>query len=252
VFDDLLPATLFAVLLVFVRMGGALMTLPGFGEAYVSQRVRLLLAVAIAFVVTPLLRPVLPEQPAAAPALAVLLLGELFIGLFIGSLARVLMSALATGGMVMAYMSTMANALVNDPASQQQGSIIGAFLNITALVVIFALNIHHTMLAALVDSYAVFPPGDTPPVGDFAQLMSQTVARSFVIAMQLAAPFVVAGLILYLGIGLLSRLMPQVQIFFAAMPLQILKGLWLLMICLPVAIGWFVGAFEDLFFVFQS
>jgi flagellar biosynthetic protein FliR len=226
-------------------------SLPGFGESYVSPRARLILALAVALLVTPLVSASLPEEPAVASVLLALLAGELFIGLFIGTLARVLMSALITGGMVMAYMSTMANALVNDPASQQQGSIIGAFLNMTALVAIFALDIHHLMLAAVVDSYIVFPPGQVPPMGDFAELMSQTVARSFLLAMQIAAPFVVAGLVLYLGIGLLSRLMPQVQIFFAAMPLQIMKGIWLLMISLPVIIGYFTGQFADLFAVFR-
>ncbi|MBK1668560.1 flagellar biosynthetic protein FliR [Rhodovibrio sodomensis] len=250
-FQELLPATLFSVLLVFVRIGAAMSTLPGFGEAYVTPRARLILALAVALLVTPLVSDTLPGEPDQASVLLALLAGEFFIGLFIGTLARVFMSALVTGGMVMAYMSTMANALVNDPASQQQGSIIGAFLNITALVAIFGLNLHHVMLAAVVDSYVVFPAGVPPPVGDFAQLMSQTVARSFLVAMKLAAPFVVAGLVLYLGIGLLSRLMPQVQIFFAAMPLQIMKGLWLLMISLPVIIGYFTGEFADIFTVFQ-
>ncbi|MDZ7712153.1 MAG: flagellar biosynthetic protein FliR [Rhodovibrio sp.] len=250
-FQELLPATLFAVLLVFVRIGAAMSTLPGFGEAYVTPRARLILALAVALLVTPLVQDTLPGEPDQVSVLLALLAGELFIGLFIGTLARVFMSALVTGGMVMAYMSTMANALVNDPASQQQGSIIGAFLNITALVAIFGLNLHHVMLAAVVDSYVVFPAGVAPPVGDFAQLMSQTVARSFLVAMKLAAPFVVAGLVLYLGIGLLSRLMPQVQIFFAAMPLQIMKGLWLLMISLPVIITYFTGQFADIFLIFQ-
>jgi flagellar biosynthetic protein FliR len=250
-FQELLPATLFAVLLVFVRVGAALSTLPGFGEGYVTPRAKLVLAMAVSLLVTPLVAETLPGEPDQASVLLALLAGEFFIGLFIGTLARVFMSALVTGGMVMAYMSTMANALVNDPASQQQGSIIGAFLNITALVAIFGLNLHHVMLAAVVDSYVVFPAGVAPPVGDFAQLMSETVARSFLVAMKLAAPFVVAGLVLYLGIGLLSRLMPQVQIFFAAMPLQIMKGLWLLMISLPVIIAYFTGEFAEIFTIFQ-
>lgn len=249
--QELLPASLFAVLLVFVRMGGALMFLPGYGESYVSPRVRLLLALMIALLATPILAPRLPPEPASAALLTLLLLGEFVIGAFIGGVARMLMSALTVAGMTMAYMSTLANALVQDPASAQQGSIFGAFLNITALVVIFALNLHHTMLAALIDSYMLFPAGEVPPLGDFADIMSRTLARTFTLAMQIASPFIVAGLILYLGVGILSRLMPQVQIFFVAMPLQILKGLWLMFLVLPVAVGWFVGAFESQLAVFE-
>jgi flagellar biosynthetic protein FliR len=245
--QELLPASIFAVLIVFVRMGGALMFLPGYGESYVSPRVRLLFALMVALVVTPVLAPVLPPEPDSAVLLALLILGEFFIGAFIGALAKLMMAALTVAGMTMAYMSSLANALVNDPASAQQGSIFASFMSVTALVVIFALNIHHTMLAALVDSYAVFPPGQAPPVGDFADIMSRTLARSFQIAMQLAAPFIAAGLIVYLGVGILARLMPQVQVFFVAMPVQIAKGIWLLMVILPAVIGWFVGAFEDIF-----
>jgi len=249
--QELLPATIFAVLLVFVRMGGALMFLPGYGESYVSARVRLLLALLVALVVTPVLRAELPRQPESVVLLALLLFGEFLIGAFIGGMARIMMSALTTAGMTIAYMSTLANAMVNDPAAAQQGSIFSAFLNITALVTIFALNLHHTMLAALMDSYILFPPGQPPPLGDFADIASQVVARTFVVALQLASPFIVVGLIFYLGVGILSRLMPQVQIFFVAMPLQILKGLWLMLLTLPVMIAWFIGAFEDTLRIFE-
>lgn len=249
--QELLPASIFSVLLVFVRMGGAMMILPGFGESYVNGRVRLLLALMVSLVVTPILADRLPEEPSSVLMLLLLLLGEFVVGAFIGGVAKMMMAALMFAGMTMAYMSTLANALVNDPASAQQGSIFGAFLNITALVVIFALNLHHTMLAALLDSYMLFPPGQLPPLGDFADIMAHTLARTFEVGLQLASPFIVAGLILYLGAGLLARLMPQVQIFFVVMPLQILKGLWLMMVTLPIVIMWFIGAFEDTLAVFQ-
>ncbi|RDD60845.1 flagellar biosynthetic protein FliR [Ferruginivarius sediminum] len=250
--QEVLPASLFAVLLVFVRVGAAMMQMPGIGDPYVSPRARLLFALLLALAVTPVLSPVLPGQPESVAVLFVLLAGELFIGFFLGALAKVMMSALVVAGMVMAYMSALANALVNDPAAQQQGSIAGSFLNVTALVLIFALNLHHLLIGAVVDSYAIFPPGDLPPVGDFSQLMTDTVARAFLVGIQLGAPFMVVGLVLYLGMGLLGRLMPQVQIFFVGMPLQIALGISLLMVSLPVAMAWFMGAFEDTFIPFTS
>lgn len=250
--QEVLPASLFAVLIVFVRVGAAMMLLPGIGDVFVSPRVRLLLALLLSLAVTPVLSAVLPEQPRAVVALFALMAGEMFVGAFLGALGRVMMAAVMIAGMVMAYMSALANALVNDPAAQQQGSIAGSFLNIMALVLIFALNLHHLVLAALVDSYAVFPPGRLPPVGDFSQLMVDTVARSFVLGMQLAAPFLIVGLTFYLGMGLLGRLMPQVQIFFVAMPLQIGLGLVLLMVSLPAAMAWFMGAFQDTYIPFTG
>ncbi len=245
--QELLPASIFAVLLVFVRTGAAVMQFPGFGDAYVSSRARLLLALMLSLAVTPVLGDRLPAQPDSATLLFLLLIGELFVGLFLGALARVMMAAVLVAGTVIAHMSHMANAMINSALSQQQASIVGNFLSITAMLLIFALDLHHLLLRTVVESYVVFPPGELPPVGDFSRLMSQTVARSFTLGVQLAAPFLTVGLIVYLLMGLLGRLMPQVQIFFVAMPMQIGVGHLLLLVTLPAIMMWFLGAFEETF-----
>lgn len=251
-FQELLPASVFAVILVFVRTGAAIMQLPGFGDAYVSSRARLLFALMLALAVTPVLSDRLPGRPDSVSLLFILVVGELFIGLFLGALARIMMSALIVAGTVMSHMSHLANALVNSALSQQQASIIGNFLSVTALVLMFALDLHHLMLRAVVDSYAVFPPGQLPPVGDFSQMVTRTVADAFVLGVQLSAPFLTVGLIVYLLMGLLGRLMPQVQIFFVAMPLQLGVGQALLLITLPALMLWFLGQFEDTFMRFTA
>lgn len=245
--SELLPAGVFAVLLVFARMGSALMILPGIGDGFVAPRIRLLLGVLIALLVAPVVSDRLPAMPPTTVGLVVLLLGEVLVGLFFGTLGRVLMGALTTAGMVMAYMSTLANALVNDPTAQQQGSIAGSFLTVTATVLIFALNLHHLMLAAVVESYELFTPGALPPVGDLSELVTETVAKSFLLGIQMAAPFIAVGLTFYLGLGLLARLMPQVQVFFVAIPLQITLGLVVLLLSLPIVMQWFMTIFEATF-----
>lgn len=240
----LLPAQLFAVFLVFVRVGAAIMVLPGYGEPFVAPRVRLLLALLIALLVMPVLAAELPAMPANPLALLLLVLGEALVGFFLGTIARLFMTALTTAGMTIAYMSALANALVNDPSAAQQGSIAGSFLHMTALLVIFALDLHHLLLAAVIDSYGLFVPGQPLPVGDFSDMVARVVSQVFLLSLQIAAPFVAVGLIFYLGVGLLARLMPQIQIFFVAMPLQIALGLLVLALAGPIAIRWFVQQFE--------
>ena len=243
--EELLSAELFTVLLVFIRVGAAIMLLPGYGEPYVSPRIRLLMALMIALVVTPVLAPGLPELPISAIALAALLSGEVLIGVFLGTLTRLFLSTLTTAGMVIAYMSTMANALVTDPSAAQQGSIAGSFLTVVALLTIFTLDLHHMMLFAVVDSYELFVPGQVPPVGDFADMVTRVVSKTFLLAFQIAAPFVVVGLVFFLGLGLLGRLMPQMQVFFVAMPLQIAIGILVLAVVLPAAMRWFANGFQE-------
>src|SRR3546814_870383 len=221
---ELLPQQAFSLLLVFVRLGSALMLLPGFGESYISPRIRLLLALTVTVVVLPVLPPVLPPLPDSAVALFLLIFGEAFIGFFLGSVARLLMAALSIGGMMIATVTGLANALTNDPTAAQQGSIAGSFLTMLALLIILALDLHHVLLRGVIESYNIFVPGQPLLVGDISQMITRVVSKAFLLGFQLASPFVAVALIFNLGLGLLSRLMPQMQVLFIAIPLQIVIG----------------------------
>ena len=163
------------------------------GEPFVSPRLRLLFALMTSLVVAPVLSGSLPAMPESAALLALLILGEVLIGVFLGTVARIFIAALTTAGMLIAYMSTMANALTNDPSSAQQGSIAGSFLTVVALLTIMTLDLHHMLLMAVVDSYELFVPGQVPPIGDFSDMIARTVAKTFMLSFQIAALFVVVG-----------------------------------------------------------
>jgi len=249
---ELLPGQAFVLLLTFVRLGSAMMLLPGFGENFISPRIRLLLALTVAVVVQPALPPVMPALPDSATTLFLLILGEVFVGLFIGSLARILMAALSIGGMMIATVTGLANALTNDPTAAQQGSIAGSFLSTLALLIIIILDLHHLLLRGVIESYSLFVPGQSILVGDVSQMITRGVAKAFLLGFQIASPFIAVGLIFNLGLGLLSRLMPQMQVFFIAIPLQILIGMGILMIALPMLIGWFISGFQEIMLPFAG
>ena len=242
---ELLPEQAFSLLLVFVRLGSALMLMPGFGESYISPRVRLLLALTLTLVVQPVLPTAMPPMPASAAALFLLIFGEAFIGFFLGSVARLMMAALTIGGMMIATVTGLANALTNDPTAAQQGSIAGSFLTMLALLVILVLDLHHVLLRGIIESYQVFVPGQAILVGDISEMITRVVSKAFLLGFQIASPFVAVALIFNLALGLLSRLMPQMQVFFIAIPLQIVIGLGILLIALPAMIGWFITGFEE-------
>ena len=245
--QEIVPAGLFAFFLVFARVGAALMVLPGFGEAYVSSRFRLILALAISLVVVPFLVPLLPAAPSNPISLLLLLGGELVVGVFLGAIARVMLSALQIAGMVIAFQSSMANAFSFDPISAQQGALAGGFLTTVGLLLVFVTNMHHLMLGAVVDSYAVFTPGVLPPLGDFSDAFTRIVARAFVLGLKIAAPFIMIGLMFSLGVGLLARLMPQVQVFFIAMPLQITVGFLVLALTVSASMLLLLSDIEGLY-----
>ena len=133
---------------------------------------------------------------------------------------------------------------VFDPSQGQQAVVIGRFFNIMALVLLFATGLHHAMLMAVIDSYSVLPPGGLPPVGDFAGQAVAFFTGSFIIAMQVAAPVMVIGLMFYLGIGLIARLMPAVQVFFIALPLQVALGFWITMVAMSATMLWYMDYIE--------
>ncbi len=245
--EQLLPENFLTLMLVFARVGGAIMMLPGFGEVFVPARVRLLMALAITVVVTPVVSPSLPAVPDSLFGTFALIGGEITVGLFLGAMARMLVSALHSAGVIIGFHTGLANAHLFDPINAQQGSLFGSFLNVLGVFLIFIGNLHHLMLAAIVNSYRIFVPGVALPIGDFTELGVRMIAGSFVLAMQLAAPFMVVGMLFYLGLGLLTRLMPQVQMFFIVMPVQIMLGFMVMALTLSAGMMWFLSNFESIY-----
>ena len=196
---QLITGDLFSLIFVFARIGAALMLLPGFGEVFIAARVRLLLAIGVTVVIAPAVSSYVPPTPAGPLAMFTVIGRELVIGLFLGAMARMMVSALHTAGTIIGFQTSLSNAQLFDPVNAGQGSLMGSFLNVLGIFLIFASNLHHLMLMALVDSYNLFIPGAAIPVGDFSDVASRILANSFVLAMQMAAPFIVVGMLFYLG-----------------------------------------------------
>ena len=243
--DELLTGDVFALALVFARLGAAVMLLPGFGENFVSPRIRLLIALALTVVVTPVVSSYLPPMPTGLLAAFILVAGEVLIGLFLGAMVRMLISALHIAGVIIGCQTSLANATFFDPSNSQQGAIFAAFLNIIGTFLIFVTDLHHLMLMAIADSYTLFRPGAPLPLGDFSHVVVRVLAESFVLGLQLSAPFIVIAIIFYTGLGLLARLMPQIQVFFIAIPLQIILAFSVLAMTLSAGMFWFLSHFQE-------
>lgn len=244
-FGDFLIANVFAFILVFVRFGTAFMIMPGIGDSFVSERVRLLMSLAITFALFPILQPLMPS-PIPGTAMLFLLIGmEFIIGVFFGTIARILMMALDTAGMVVSIHSGLGNAQVFNPTLATQGSLVGAFMSMTGLVLLFATNLHHLLIMGIFESYELFPVGGIPDTGSMADLMTRAVNASFQVGVKMAAPFIVITLLIYTGMGVLTRLMPQVQVFMIALPLQILIALITLSLVMGAMFVYWLGHFEQ-------
>jgi flagellar biosynthetic protein FliR len=166
--------------------------------------------------------------------------------MFIGSIARIFMAALDTGGMLMSMQIGLANAQIFNPAFATQGSIMGAFLSITGALLLFATNLHHVLLSAIMDSYTTFPPGTIANdfAGDMASMISNAITKSFAIGVHMAMPFIIVTTMIFVGMGILARLMPQLQVFMLSIPVQIAIGLLTFVICASSAMLYWLGHYE--------
>ena len=235
-----LPALGAAFLLVFARIGTMVMLLPGLGEQNVSARLRLTIALMLAAVLLPLHRNAYHIDAGALGPAIVMLVEEILIGAVLGLTARLTIAALDIAGSVIAQQLGLGFVTAVDPTQGEQGAILGNFLAMLGVTLFFATDMHHLVIAALNDSYTLFEPGEVPAAGDVAALVTKTVSGAFRIGIQLSAPFLAFGLLFNLGLGVLSRLMPQMQVFFVALPASILIGLLFLVLVLGSMMGLFL------------
>ena len=250
--SELLSLNLFGFFLIFVRVGAAFSTLPGFSATYVSIRIRLLIALTVSFVLAPLLIPLLPLPPATALGLGVLVISEVIIGGFFGALGRITMGALHTAGTVVSYTASLANAFITDPIAEQQGSILSGFLTTVGIVVVFVTDMHHLMLRAVAESYVIFHPGEALQLGDFAHMIARHVMDSFKLGVQLASPFILVGITHFLMLGILGRLMPSLPVFFFGLPIQIATQITVMALTLSGIMLAFSTHFGDVFGAFVA
>ena len=238
--------------LIFSRIGAVLLMLPGIGESYVSPRIRLSLALVVSLALWPVIAGALPGLPASVGGMAGWIIREVIVGLMIGALLRSFLTALATAGEIVALQTTLAFAQTANPMQVQPGSTISAFLMLLGTTMIFATNTHHLFVAGLVGSYELIRPAGPLMTGDFASLAIRTLGDAFMLGVQLSAPLLVFALIFNLASGLVGRVMPAFQVYFAAAPLSILLGLSVFALSLGVVGTVFIDRYRALASVFAG
>ena len=222
--ERLVSLELYHFLFVFARVGGAFLFMPFFASTYAPNRVRLLFALALAVVLTPSLGQYLPPQPKNVPDL---------------------MTAIDLTGVNAAMATSFSNATVLDPQTNVQSTVLTSFLTLTAVLLIVVTDLHHVMLGAVLASYKIFPAGQALLTGDMTRTLARTLGQAFVCGFEIGSPFIVMIVLLYSSMGVMSRLMPQLNIMFVIMPLQVWLGLALTMVSLPMMMWWFLEFFQD-------
>jgi flagellar biosynthetic protein FliR len=223
-----LPDWSFAFVLLLARAASACMLIPGLGEAELPAMIRAGFALSLSLLLLPVLAPTMPVPPADLWRGFAMLAGEVATGLFLGWLARLLMAALPLAGQVIADLTGQASVLQPDSVLGPHGAALGRLLGLAAPVLLLSSGLVALPLEALAGSYQLIPAGGLLPVADTTESAVAAVGNCFALALQLAAPFLLACVVWYVALAALARLAPQIPVFFLAAPAQLLGGLALL------------------------
>ncbi len=219
-----LPSWAFTFMLVLCRVGAAVMLLPGLGEAEPPPMLRVGLSMALVALVLPGVGVVAP--PGVWP-MAAMVGAELLCGGVLGWLARCIALSLPMAGQLISLMLGLTSVVLPDPVLGQS-SVVMRLFSLAAPVLVLGTGLWQLPVAALSGSYGLVPVGHLLPVTDGMDAAVDAVATAFGLSLRLAAPFVIASAVWQAALGLLSRLIPQLQIYFAALPGQLVGGLALL------------------------
>ncbi len=248
-FDPVIQQSFFEIVFLFLRVGTICMFLPGVGDAILPMRIRLTLALTICigmFLCLPSLPFTLPKTDVQIMLYAI---SELMIGLSIGVVVKLLASALHTAGTIISLQSGLSSAMIFDPAQSTQSSIFSSFLTIIFTNIVIASNTHLAFIREVCYSYQVIQVAQY--IENYLQLsdlFTRLLSDVFLVSIKIAAPCILITLIFNLALGILSKLMPQIQAFFIVLPAQIVLNIAIFNITIGFAMIWFLSWFGDTFF----
>jgi flagellar biosynthetic protein FliR len=168
----------------------------------------------------------------------------------IGGILRLFLGTLTTTGEIVSLQTTLAFAQTTNPLQAAPATTISTFLTIMGVTLVFDTDLHRMFLSAITHSYTLFPATKAVPIGDAGTLAIRAVGQTFALAVQLAAPVIVFSLVFNIAAGLIGRVMPQFQIFFAATPLILLLGLSIFALSLGAIGMMWVQSYSDFVRVF--
>ncbi|WP_428493245.1 flagellar biosynthetic protein FliR [Rhodopila sp.] len=232
-----------AFVLVLARVGAAMALLPGLGEAVAPAVVRIGLALSITILLLPDILPIMPSVPAAGLSMGLMVAGEVVTGLWFGWTARMIALALPVCAQFIGYLIGLSSVLQPDSELGAQSGALGKLFEMAAPVLLLVSGLYRLPVIALHGLFELIPPGHMLPVSDSTEYVVRAVSTGFNLALQLASPFVVVGIVWQVAMGLVARVASRMQIYFMSMPGQILAGLSLLVITgSAIILAWQDGA----------
>ncbi len=240
------PDAILIALLAFGRVGGCFLVLPGLSSSRIPVQVRLLLTVAITIAMLGEIWPLIGHPDLSNIAFFTRhLVAETLIGLFIGLSVRFYLLALGFMATALGTVIGYGNLMGGGFEETEPQAAIGTMITMTALLLLFIFDFHHSVIHSLIASYSVLPVQGSFTTEAFLENLLETLQESFLLVLRLGSPFVAYGLVMNLMIGVLNKLTPQIPIYFISLPFVIAGGVFLLYFALPSFLMLFVEGFFE-------
>ena len=220
--EDITTGFILGLVLVFARIGMLFIFMPGLSNNKIPVKIRTSIAILISLIVLPNINLNLPANITTPNIFLEYLVYELLIGLLFSMIAKFYFMAANIAGMMITMQSGLGSSAFFDPNTSSQSTGISSFIMMIVVVLIFVTDTHYLFLEAIIDSYNNFLPGSIVNIADTTATITANFNSSFILAFKIASPFLVVNFSMLVGGGILARLMPNFQVFFVLMPVQIL------------------------------
>jgi flagellar biosynthetic protein FliR len=232
-------------LLILMRVAPILFMMPILG----SRNVPALIKIALSLTVTLILLPLVSMNPRVFPAepfhFAFFLLAELMIGLILALTIQFVLAGIQIGGEFAGFQMGLSMAEMMDPQSGTNANVVSQFNNMLALLIFLSIDGHHWFFRALAQSFQILQPGEIHLREGLYRQILQLGGQMFLIGLKIAAPAMAVLILAQIGLAILAKAVPQVNILMTSFPLTISVGLFFLALSLDLMLPYFRGLFED-------
>ena len=239
-----LNALIMGFLWPLTRILGLMAVAPLFGNVSVPATVKIGLGVLLALIIAPTVPAVPGVDPVSLPGLLILT-QQMLIGLALGFVMRIAFACVELAGELAGLTMGIGFATFFDPQTQGRSLAISQFFSLVMILMYLALNVHLTLLATLAESFNTMPITDLPMNGRFFEQITLWGGRVFSTGVQLALPIVAALLITNVGLGVLARSAPQLNLFGIGFPVTLTVGFVMIAVATPYMGGPITRLFQD-------
>jgi len=232
-------------MLIFLRVSALMILIPVLGHKLVPQPVKTGLILLITFLLYPVVSPHVQAIRPEPVSFVLLAVQEMLFAGVLALLANLIFATVQFAGQVMSIQMGMSIANVFDPATSAQGAIVAQFASVFAMLLWLSSGAHHMFILALANSFTVLPIGEAWSFQGWG-LLNDAAAQMFALALRLMAPVLLLLFFINVSLGLVSRAVPQIQVFFVSFPITLGMGLLALSLAFPAVISLTNDAFMSL------